>query len=634
MNAINPDHNVDPIADALHRAAAELTLRRGSHVAVVRRATRRQHRRRRAVAAGAVIAVGGGTVLTIQQLTRPTGGTLRSPADEGTEVGDVTPDATATVGTTSPPNAAAGADPAVLVESDLVWNVVTPDTASSVGFSYGPIVLPGMVVSSAPGRTATGAGMPVVWRSEDGITWEQLDVELPVGSLTDATAFDGDRIYTVGTAPGVAASFPNPLLVASSDDAGSTWNTITLPIDSNASASLPFVRRAYAIGRATPITGGVLVAVNSVVELDTERLDLGNFYSWNADGVETQADPNCQPDDQPSGIGVATTIVYYGTPNTEAAEPRDVGGCEVVTRPWSDYGVPPETVAAMFDQPSRVFRITDDGTTTEIDGPSAKFNLTPAAATQGPNPIFFATDSMGRATGWYRYLDDGTWQELDVPAGVYDVRSAGEGVVGTVSDGHSTQVAMSRDGTNWTRADLAGLYAEPMLLSTWPAATAESGAVTMAVSSTPDAIAAQGGAEITIGGVTARVDRAGAQVTIIDEATGEPIDPALITDTSAGVSVADGAGGVRALFPMESLLSNLLTSPAGQTPRWDVVRTTDGVSFSRESVADLLGMTDADISSIAHISTYGSKVVVGVTLTERDDDGIRKQLVLVGTPRG
>ena len=626
---VGNDQNLDPIAEALRRAASELTLRRGSHVGVVRRATRRQHRRRRAVAAGAVIAVGGGTVLTIQQLTRSTAPTLRSPMDDGTSVVDSVQDTADPSVPTPPPNDPSAAGTAVLVESDLVWTVVTPDTASAVGFTYGPVEVPGMVVSSAPGRNDNGVPS-VVWRSDDGITWEQLDVKLPVGMLYNAS-FEGSRIYSVGTAPGIAATDPNPLLVATSVDAGSTWTTIELPIDSNANADLPFVRRAYATGQAAPISGGLLVAVKDVVEIDVERLeglDLQQVFSWSAEGVQTQADPDCRPENQTSGLFVTTTT------QVALATVGDIGGCALITRPWSDFGMPPETVAAMSDQPGRVFRIAEDGSFTEIAGPPTTGRLNLAGVKQGPNPVFHASDAFGQLLGWYRYLDDGTWQELQVPAGVYEISPAGDALVAMTHDGYTIDVAMSRDGSNWTRADLRGLYDEPTLFSGWQSMASAAGSVTMAVSAAPDPIATQGGAAITIGGVTARVDRAGGQVTITDAATSEPIDPALITDTDVGVSVADPDGGVRALFPMETLMSNFMSTPVIQPMHWDLVRTSDGVSFSRESIAELLGLTDDDISSVAHISTSGSKVIVAVTLRERDDDGIPKQLVLVGTPRG
>ncbi|MGH9132837.1 MAG: hypothetical protein ACRDZZ_02795 [Ilumatobacteraceae bacterium] len=45
-------------------------------------------------------------------------------------------------------------------------------------------------------------------------------------------------------------------------------------------------------------------------------------------------------------------------------------------------------------------------------------------------------------------------------------------------------------------------------------------------------------------------------------------------------------------------------------------------------------VADAEIASIAHISTSGTKVVVTVRLAERDAAGVPKQLLLVGTPRG
>jgi hypothetical protein len=563
-------------------------------------------------------------------MTRSNTPTLRSPADDGTSVVDGVQDTAATPVETSPPNDPNAAGTAVRVESDLVWNVVTPDAASSVGSAYGPVELPGMVVSSAPGRNDNGVPS-VVWRSDDGITWEQLDIELPFGVLYNSS-FEGSRIYSVGTAPGIAATDSNPLLVASSVDAGSTWSTIELPIDSNANADLPYVRRAYATGQAAPIRSGVLVAVNEIVELDVERLeglDLEQFFYWSAEGVRTQADPDCRPGTQSSGM-VVTTTIQVASPATAG----DIGGCALITRPWSDFGVPPETIAALSDGPSRVFHIADDGSLTEVAGPPTTGRLMSAGVNQGPNPIFHSSDAFGQLLGWYRYLDDGTWQELQVPAGVYEIRPAGDALAAITHDGYTVDVAMSRDGSNWTRTDLGGLYDEPTLFSGWQSMASASGSLTMAVSAAPDPIAAQGGAAITIGGITARVERAGGQATIIDAATSEPIDPALITETDVGVSVADADGGVRALFPMETLMSNFMSTPGIQPVHWDLVRTSDGVSFSRESIAELLGLTDEDIMSVAHILTSGSKVIVAVRLTQRGEEGIPKQLVLVGTPRG
>jgi hypothetical protein len=306
----------------------------------------------------------------------------------------------------------------------------------------------------------------------------------------------------------------------------------------------------------------------------------------------------------------------------------------MVTRPWSDFDVPPETVAAMFERPSRVFHIADDGSFSEIESPVSTGWFSPAGVGQGPNPIFIASGPSGPGA-WYRYRDDGTWQELQVGPDLYDIRSAGDGIVGIATNGYSTtQIAMSRDGSNWTRTDLSGLYDEPSLISTWQSTTSLSGALTMVVSSTPDPIAARGGAEITIGGVTARVDRAGGQVTIADDATGEPIDPAFITDTYSGVSVKDVDGNVRAFFAIDMLFANLMSPAETDRSHWEVIRTSDGVSFSRESIPELLGLTQDEISSVAYVATSGSKVIVAVRLTERDGEGVPKQLVLVGTPRG
>jgi hypothetical protein len=68
--------------------------------------------------------------------------------------------------------------------------------------------------------------------------------------------------------------------------------------------------------------------------------------------------------------------------------------------------------------------------------------------------------------------------------------------------------------------------------------------------------------------------------------------------------------------------------------RWVIRRTSDGVRWSQESVAELLGVDDADITSVQCVHTAGEQVVVAVNTKPSTVDGVPRQLVLVGTPRG
>jgi hypothetical protein len=58
------------------------------------------------------------------------------------------------------------------------------------------------------------------------------------------------------------------------------------------------------------------------------------------------------------------------------------------------------------------------------------------------------------------------------------------------------------------------------------------------------------------------------------------------------------------------------------------------LTFSVESVAELLGLDNADIKHVPRVSTDGTTVIVAVTLNDRYPDETAKQLVLVGTPIG
>ena len=63
--------------------------------------------------------------------------------------------------------------------------------------------------------------------------WTPTDFDPPFASF-ERTAFAAGTIYNVGTAPGVAASEPNPLLVTLSTDDGATWQQVEMPVDTHA----------------------------------------------------------------------------------------------------------------------------------------------------------------------------------------------------------------------------------------------------------------------------------------------------------------------------------------------------------------------------------------------------------------
>ena len=73
--------------------------------------------------------------------------------------------------------------------------------------------------------------------------------------------------------------------------------------------------------------------------------------------------------------------------------------------------------------------------------------------------------------------------------------------------------------------------------------------------------------------------------------------------------------------------------PGGGETRHEILHGVDGVAWSRESIAELLGVSDSDISLVTRVQTMGNTVVVAVNLVPASQDAIPQQVVLVGTPR-
>jgi hypothetical protein len=97
------------------------------------------------------------------------------------------------------------------------------------------------------------------------------------------------------------------------------------------------------------------------------------------------------------------------------------------------------------------------------------------------------------------------------------------------------------------------------------------------------------------------------------------LHPSLAT-SSAGLTMVAAVGG-----PDDGT--------GGNAVRWELLQTADGLTWSRQSVAELAGLQDADISAVTRVQAAGSTVVVAVSLAAGPDE-VPEQLVLVGTPNG
>ena len=173
------------------------------------------------------------------------------------------------------------------------------------------------MLSTAPGRSNDFT--PMFWRTADGITWTPHDLDAPIGGRNhDQFVFDGGAVYAVGTAPGIAASAPNPLIAAWSDDDGATWHQTELPIDTNADLDVPGIRHVSYASSVHPLDGdGAIVLVQHHAGLDWDLVnrrlaELGHpvstdFVDQDGVGVHVLADQSCVPQPTAPVVGPATT---------------------------------------------------------------------------------------------------------------------------------------------------------------------------------------------------------------------------------------------------------------------------------------------------------------------------------------
>ena len=643
------------LARDLRSAANHMPLAPGSEVAVVATGRRRRHRRRQANAIMLVAATGIGTAFTIRQLARNGDSsiatdTVPSTDDTGSVPRSAVPapttpaDSTAAPATTEPlfPVDTAPIDdgsdepaPAQIVESNMVWNVIEPDSTQAV--AYGDLSamttasgLPGVMLSTAPGRSEDY--VPQLWRTEDGVTWTPVEIDVPFGSLHN-TRFTADGVYVVGTAPGIAADRPNPLLLGVSHDDGANWDQIELPVDTNAGHDLPFITEVGASAVVYPIDGGAVVWLYTGAQLDYDAIAAqSDIELWpdfgvaaSVEGVYVPVDPTCQPSD-----GVVSTVPVFGAAAT-VPYPPVIADCETRLVGWDEIGVPQETIDLAFNRTPREFRVIGDEVT-ELDVP---VGVAGVWATTARGPLFTSED--GRS--WFRMGSDGVVVETNAPTGDgYPIGTNGDSefVQTSLNRGmfgsYDTAVGASTAGGPWVYTDWSNLPGGGRLA--FPMATGVTSAGMIEVLQVvPDAIAAEGGVSVTIDGYTISRETGRSPISIVDP-EGQAVDLTHVWYAEGGVIITDDDGNRLATLDGPTFQSVLEDASAGAGPEdFLVAVSADGAHVSVESIPELLGGDVSDISSIPRISAVGNTTVIAVTLKERNAEGLPRQLVLVGTPR-
>ena len=439
----------------------------------------RQRQRRRGTAAGmlAVVAVCGTTITAVNLLSQPT----EQRVSGATTPGDSADDSATTAAAGTQADAAPVSDvPAPiagainLVESNLVWNRVDPDSAEALGGTGFAMAGNGPFVAWSTAAGVPDNYTPTLYRSDDGQSWQAV-IDGP-GVSGGSLAEYGGRFYAFGTTP-AAAAIPGARSdagLATSDDGGLTWSTTVLPLDVTALAALDGVS---SVGVSTmSITAGPLGVLAAVRVQPTIAWDellpaeaLTNGWGLDANGVLVYAPSPCVelgqvPTTIPGGPIAAPPVATL----TTVTEPADVATATTVIRPaTTTAAVDCVSTTATTTVGTTVTTIVDgatgDSTAAQPVGPEVVDTISWAELGIAPEAALALLDNQPR---FFLAADGVTFEEVDAPvtgaegSAIGDLRLASlpDRFVAWVatfrrSDGSpSSQLLESTDGRTWTDA--------------------------------------------------------------------------------------------------------------------------------------------------------------------------------------
>lgn len=662
------------LADRLSAEAASLSIADTPVEVVVARGRQRQHRRRTAVGLAAVVAIAGTAVGSVAVLTRPAApeaigsDDTEAPDTAAPPVSDGSVAAPTTTVDGAPVTVDTAVPPVTKVPSNMVWNVVEPNSAEALGMTFGPAVGDGPYLAWSTQPAVAGGNstyVPTLWRSDDAVSWQQVEAAPPVSGQMPMLATQGSRFLTFGTS--VAASGDVEARVAISDDTAASWSSVALPLGIDALRADPTVRTVGVIPSSMVASdSAVVLVVNVYPVLDIDRL-LGDKmsglgYNFTRAGVEVLG--TCSADGSVTYDTVVPTTVSGPALENGAAPPVTTGTpsyCDeslIGLHPWDELGVAPATVEALFS-PTHLLVSTDGTSFTEVDLPTPE-----AGATLGQAQLATYADGFALAATWYRpatgeqwstmyaSTDGQAWREVEAPALAYVSSLTGFGdrlvVVGANDpNGMLPVVAVGTPGGGWTVSDLTGLLGPDDGVKPWlgvgPQVVADGTGITISGWVSRDWIAEVGGVEIVEGSVTMRADdqngyrfldtATGVEIgTFINGVPGGPVTQAengLTVQPAGGDAVAFSWDDLNAVYT-RALEQNGIDPTVGQMPDGVVIHSVDGVSWSIEHTDDLAG---TDVGFSGWLRGTGSQVIVAM-VRPAPAGQVPQQILLVGTPQG
>jgi hypothetical protein len=666
------------LADRLSAEAASLSIADTPVEVVVARGRQRQHRRRTAVGLAAVVAIAGTAIGSVAVLTRPAAPDAIGSDDTGspdtgasdTTVPPVSDGSVVTPTTTvdgAPVTVDTAVPPVTKVPSNMVWNVVEPNSAEALGMTFGPAVGDGPYLAWSTQPATVGSNqpnVPTLWRSDDAVSWQQVDSAPPVSGLSPMLAAQGNRFLTFGTA--VAASGDVEARFASSDDGAASWSSVALPLGIDTLRADPTVR-TVGVNPSSIVASdtAVVLAVSVNPVIDVERL-LGSKvvlpYNFTEAGIEVFG--TCSTDGFIYDTVAPTTVLGPALENGAATmgtvtAPSACDESLVGLHPWDELGVAPATVEALFRN-SHLLVSTDGTSFTEVDLP-----LPETGATLGQSQLATYADGFALAATWYQFgtgeqwstmyvsADGQAWREVATPRIVNITSLTGFGdrlVVVGFSDvnGMIPAVAVGIPDGGWTVTGLTGLLGPDDGVKPWlgvgPQVVADGTGITITGWVSRDLIAEVGGVDIVRGSVTMRADDQNGY-RFLDTATGVELGSYVNGVPTGAVAQAENgltvqpADGEAAAFSWDDLavvytqaLEQLGIDPVvGVMPEGVVMHSVDGASWSIERGDDLAG---TDVGFSGWLRGTGSQVIVAMLRPPATPGGVPQQVLLVGTPKG
>ncbi len=520
---------------------------------IVHRAERRTTRRRSISLIGAAALVIGGvafSAIVVRGGDHPSGrvvpaGSVTTTEPSTSVQSTVAPAPTTSVGTVAP-------------RAPLSWKGTDLGTDSLVANLYQSFTGTGPLYAWTTDEQASADFISSLYRSDDGITWEPIAASPDLAVI--AASAVSTRIAVLGYAPSLDATGLSDVVVKLSDDDGSSWQTIPLPLQ--IPAAQPGGKRV----RPTPAT--VAFADDTIV-------------------ASIGLDPAPNP----------------GVPTTSDAVSGDAAA--VAPRLYrSTKGQPFEAVA---DGPTVEAPGSRSIAVAESDGEFLA--LSPGPASGGDTP---------RSTFW-RSTDGRTWTAL----GTLPVQDPYAATIGRVSNTYAVETWdggffwLSADGATWQPSNLSGLLefeGQSGQLLPYAAGIGPTG-ITL-VGMLP---IANEDVYVTKAGVTERFHGGSlSDISFYDQVTGAelahvtttPFDNGVVRAVGDGkIDILDTSGNIRTTFTIEEFAqaSNAATrQPAVQAV---ILHSNDGLTWSSTSINELTGGPPSDV---AWIKPTGAATTIGI----------------------